>query len=46
MVEEAFEAPAVVATVRERTSRISQVVTLIAVGVPPLGILAAMGLLW
>ena len=35
-----------VATVRERTSRISQVVTLIAVVVPPLGVFAAMGLLW
>jgi len=35
-----------IATVRERTSRASQVVTLIAVGVPPLGVLSAMGLLW
>jgi stearoyl-CoA desaturase (delta-9 desaturase) len=35
-----------VGTVRLRTSRISQVVTLIAVIVPPLGVLAAMGLLW
>jgi stearoyl-CoA desaturase (delta-9 desaturase) len=35
-----------VATVRERTSRISQVVTLIAVVVPPLGLAAAMGVLW
>ena len=35
-----------VGTVRERTSRVSQVVTLIAVGVPPLGLLSAMGLLW
>jgi stearoyl-CoA desaturase (Delta-9 desaturase) len=35
-----------VATVRERTSRISQVVTLVAVVVPPLGLVAAMGLLW
>lgn len=31
---------------RQRTSRISQVVTLIAVVVPPLGLLSAMGLLW
>ena len=31
---------------RTRTSRISQVVTLVAVVVPPLGILSAMGLLW
>ena len=31
---------------RTRTSRISQVVTLVAVIVPPLGILSAMGLLW
>ena len=33
-------------TVRERTSRISQVVTLVAVVVPPLGVAAAVGLLW
>ena len=33
-------------TVRTGTSRISQVVTLVAVVVPPLGILSAMGLLW
>jgi len=35
-----------VGTVRTRSSRISQVVTLVAVVVPPLGLLAAMGLLW
>jgi stearoyl-CoA desaturase (Delta-9 desaturase) len=35
-----------VGTVRPRTSRISQVVTLVAVIVPPLGIFSAMGLLW
>jgi stearoyl-CoA desaturase (delta-9 desaturase) len=35
-----------VATARDRTSRASQVVTLIAVVVPPLGLLFAMGLLW
>src|SRR5205085_10148478 len=35
-----------VATVRPRTSRISQAVTLVAVLVPPLGVLSAMGLLW
>jgi stearoyl-CoA desaturase (delta-9 desaturase) len=34
------------ATVRDGTSRISQVVTLVAVIVPPLGVLAAMGVLW
>ena len=33
-------------TVRQRTSRISQGVTLVAVVVPPLGLLMAMGLLW
>jgi stearoyl-CoA desaturase (delta-9 desaturase) len=38
--------PTPIATVRSRTSRISQVVTLIAVIVPPLGILSAMGVLW
>ena len=35
-----------VGTVRSRTSRISQLVTLVAVIVPPLGLIAAMGLLW
>jgi stearoyl-CoA desaturase (delta-9 desaturase) len=35
-----------VGTVRPRTSRISQVVTLVAVVVPPLGLFSAMGLLW
>ena len=35
-----------VGTVRTGTSRISQVVTLIAVVVPPLGLVSAMGLLW
>ena len=34
------------ATVRTRTSLASQVVTLLAVVVPPLGLLSAMGLLW
>jgi stearoyl-CoA desaturase (delta-9 desaturase) len=37
---------AAIATVRERTSRVSQAVTLIAVVVPPLGLAAGMGLLW
>jgi stearoyl-CoA desaturase (delta-9 desaturase) len=35
-----------IATVRPQTSRISQAVTLVAVVVPPLGLLSAMGLLW
>ena len=35
-----------VGTVRNRTSRISQVVTLVAVVVPPLGLVSAVGLLW
>src|SRR5262249_51025093 len=35
-----------VGTVRPRSSRISQVVTVVAVIVPPLGIFSAMGLLW
>jgi stearoyl-CoA desaturase (delta-9 desaturase) len=35
-----------VGTVRPGTSRTSQVVTLVAVVVPPLGLLSAMGLLW
>jgi stearoyl-CoA desaturase (delta-9 desaturase) len=37
---------AAVATVRPHTSRVSQVVTLIAVVVPPVGLAAAMGALW
>jgi stearoyl-CoA desaturase (Delta-9 desaturase) len=40
------EATAAVGTVRQRTSRISQVMTMVAVVVPPLGIVLAMGLLW
>ena len=40
------ETAARIGTVRPRTSRISQIVTLVAVIVPPLGILSAMGLLW
>jgi stearoyl-CoA desaturase (delta-9 desaturase) len=35
-----------IGTIRSRTSRISQVVTLVAVVVPPLGLVLAMGLLW
>ena len=35
-----------IGTVRPRTSRISQTVTLIAVVVPPLALLSAMGVLW
>ena len=35
-----------IGTARGQTSRINQAVTLIAVVVPPLGILSAMGLLW
>jgi stearoyl-CoA desaturase (Delta-9 desaturase) len=35
-----------IATARERTSRASQLVTLVAVGVPPVGLLSAAGLLW
>ena len=38
--------PSSIGTVRKGTSRISQVVTLVAVIVPPLGILSAMGVLW
>ena len=40
------ETAARIGTVRARTSRISQIVTLVAVIVPPVGILCAMGLLW
>ena len=41
-----METAAPIGTIRPRTSRISQVVTLIAVVVPPLGLVSAMGLLW
>ena len=41
-----LEIEARIGTVRSRTSRISQVVTLVAVLVPPLGLFSAMGLLW
>ncbi len=37
---------AAIATIRPRTTRISQVVTLVAVVVPPLGLAAGMGALW
>jgi stearoyl-CoA desaturase (delta-9 desaturase) len=43
---EALAASTSVATVRTRTSRISQLVTLVAVIVPPLGLAAGMGFLW
>jgi stearoyl-CoA desaturase (delta-9 desaturase) len=45
MIDISWTAPRV-GTVRPRTSRASQVVTLVAVVVPPLGVLAAMGVLW
>ena len=35
-----------IGTVRDRTSRLSQLLTLLAVVVPPLGILSAAGILW
>jgi stearoyl-CoA desaturase (delta-9 desaturase) len=35
-----------IATSRQRTSHVSQVVTLVAVLVPPIGLFAAMGLFW
>jgi len=41
-----MDTAAPIATVRARTSLISQVVTLIAVIVPPLALVSAMGLLW
>jgi stearoyl-CoA desaturase (Delta-9 desaturase) len=40
------EPPDRIATVRASTGRVSQVVTLLAVVVPALGLLSAMGLLW
>jgi stearoyl-CoA desaturase (Delta-9 desaturase) len=44
-LEAALPTPSV-GTVRESTSRISQIVTLVAVIVPPVGLFSAMGLLW
>jgi stearoyl-CoA desaturase (delta-9 desaturase) len=44
-MEQALETQRI-ATVRSRTSLASQVVTVIAVVVPPFGLLSAMGLLW
>jgi stearoyl-CoA desaturase (delta-9 desaturase) len=46
LVEIAGEETGHVGTVRTETSRISQVVTLVAVVFPPLGLVSAMGLLW
>jgi stearoyl-CoA desaturase (Delta-9 desaturase) len=46
MSAETIESVVPVATVRERTSLPSQIVTLIAVVVPPVGLVSAMGLLW
>src|SRR6185369_2772521 len=50
IVEQVLDAPPaeprLVGTARPRTSRISQIVMLVAVIVPPLGLLMAMGLLW
>ena len=45
MTEAAATGPPI-ATVRPRTSVSSRIVTLVAVLVPPLGVLAAIGLLW
>ena len=47
MTEQTITHPPIpIATARPRASRVNQAVTLIAVVVPPLGILSAMGLLW
>ena len=46
MVDTALPQTPRVGTVRSASSRISQVVTLVAVVVPPIGLLSAMGLLW
>ena len=46
MTEQVLDPEVPVGTIRERTSRISQIVTLVAVVVPPLGLFSAMGLLW
>src|SRR5438874_9538506 len=46
MTEQALDHPNAIGTVRQRTTRISQIVTVIAVVVPPLGLVSAMGILW
>ena len=46
MSTDTLETPVAVATVRTRTSVASQLVTLLAVAVPPIGLFSAMGLLW
>lgn len=46
MSEQTLETQITVGTVRSHTSRVSQIVTVIAVVVPPLGLISAMGLLW
>ena len=45
-MEHAADTKPLVATVRERTSVASQAVTVIAVVVPPIGLVLAMGVLW
>src|SRR5438477_2012007 len=45
-VEAVEVTPLSIGTVRPRSSRISQIVTLVAVVVPPLGLASAAGLLW
>jgi stearoyl-CoA desaturase (delta-9 desaturase) len=45
-MDHAFEGRARVATVRDRTSPASQVAGIVAVVVPPVGVLSAMGVLW
>jgi stearoyl-CoA desaturase (delta-9 desaturase) len=45
-MDQPLETPVKIATVRSRTSLLSQVVTVAAVVIPPFGLLSAMGLLW
>jgi len=45
-MEQTLDAKPLIATVRSRTSLSSQIVTVIAVVVPPLGLLSVMGFLW
>ncbi len=45
-MEQTLDRGPLVATVRRRTSLSSQIVTIIAVAVPPFGLLSAMGVLW
>ena len=45
-MEQTLDAKPLIATVRPRTSLASQIVTVVAVALPPFGVLSVMGVLW